>query len=254
MTTVVVLGDVHGNAGALRAALDRARSGPIDRLVLLGDLLTYGHDVQEVIDLVADAQARDGAILLVGNHDQMYFELAEGRRAYLDTLPSWIAESVLRTVDRLDLAAFLRLSWQPEYVVDDVLFGHANPFGAGDWTYLNGERERARAGEVLVARDLTAGVFGHTHRPRWSGEPARFDRPHASRTTVPLTVNAGSVGQPRDEAGSVLLRLELEPDRKTGSFERIDYDVNAHLAALAREQLSATTLQRLAAFFQAPRA
>jgi len=66
MSTIAVLGDVHGNARALRAALAQAHKGPFDRMVFLGDLLTYGHDVDEVLDLVAEAQEKDSATLLWG--------------------------------------------------------------------------------------------------------------------------------------------------------------------------------------------
>ena len=90
MTTIVILSDVHGNARALRAALVQALRDPIDHLVFLGDLLTYGHDVQEVLDLVNEAQTKHDAVLLIGNHDQLYFDIAKGDSPYLDTLPEWI--------------------------------------------------------------------------------------------------------------------------------------------------------------------
>ena len=168
MTTVVVIGDVHGNAGALRAALAQASRGPMDHLVFAGDLLTYGHDVDEVLELVAGAQADHGATLLIGNRDQLYFDLARGDRGYAAKLPDWITESVELTLSVLDTAAFRDgLRWSSEHVVDGALFAHANPFGGRDWTYLNHPPELDRAAEVLAARRLSVGVFGHTHRPKW---------------------------------------------------------------------------------------
>jgi predicted phosphodiesterase len=261
MTAIVVLGDVHGNARALTAALAQAVRGPMDALVFLGDLLTYGPDVDAVLDLVAEAQERHGATLLLGNHDQLYLDLAEGRLAYFDALPAWIRESVELTAARLD-AGRLRsgLRWCEERVLDDVLFAHANPFGFADWRYLNGAADVEAARRVLADRALRAGVFGHTHRARWAVDPADPAALAEVSLSVPLAApqggsvvvaNAGSVGQPRDASGtSLLLRLITGPKGLEATFEPLFYDVDAHLAALRASGVSAETFTRLARFFR----
>lgn len=248
MTAVVVIGDVHGNARALHAALAVARNGPLDELVFIGDLLTYGHDVDEVLDLVAEAQARHGATVLIGNHDQLYFDLAEGDRTYIDTLPAWIRASVEHTVGMVGSSLRARLRWSEQVVRDGVLFAHANPFGFRNWTYLNRVEDVARAQAALESQGLRAGVFGHTHRPRWCMDVPARDRvmtwsgPHA------LVLNVGSVGQPRDGTSrSVIARLDIET--LSATFEAVDYDVAAHVAALHASGLGATTVAKLAAFF-----
>lgn len=248
---VVVLGDVHGNARALRAALDRARSGPMDRMVFLGDLLTYGHDVDEVIELVGEAQERDGAALLIGNHDQMYFDLLDGRRTYFSKLPEWLKETVEYTATHLDRSRFREgLRWSEEHILDRVLFAHANPFGFGNWTYLNRPEDRGRAERILGKRGLDVGVFGHTHRARWGDAIGDGGVEIQSSRRRPIVANAGSVGQPRDaRAESVLLRLKLTADAVTASFERVVYDVAAHVAALQSAFLSEGTRERLSSYF-----
>jgi 3',5'-cyclic AMP phosphodiesterase CpdA len=60
---LAVLADLHGHAGALEAALADARRRGVDRLVLLGDLLGYGCEVEATLDLVQDALERDRAFL-----------------------------------------------------------------------------------------------------------------------------------------------------------------------------------------------
>lgn len=251
MTNIVVLGDVHGNARALRAALARAGRGPMDRLVFLGDLLTYGHDIVEVLDLVEEAQSRHDAVLLTGNHDQMYFDLAAGDRAYFDKLPDWLKETVTFTAEHLDPTRFRTgLRWSQELVIDGALFAHANPFGYGDWSYLNHPRDWERAADALRVRALDLGVFGHTHRARWNGAEAHAEAVFTTPRTDPIVANAGSLGQPRDaRAESVLLRLELGSDAATAKFEPVTYDVAAHVQALGAAGLSAATTERLAAFF-----
>ena len=238
VTSVVVVGDIHGNARALRAALTQAQAGPLDHLVFIGDLLTYGHDVEEVLDLVGEAQVKHRAVLLVGNHDQMYFDLAAGKREYLDKLPQWIKDSVTLTLQKVDPASLRgRFAWSVEWNLDGALFAHANPFAFGDFRYLNSTDDHAAAVQVLRERGARLGVFGHTHRPLWHPGPVTL-------------ANAGSVGQPRDAQGAVILRLHLDRELVSGAFEPIAYDVEAHLNALRRAGLPESTTERLCGFFR----
>jgi predicted phosphodiesterase len=256
MTNVVVIGDIHGNARALRSALDLADRGALDHLVFVGDLLTYGHDVQEVLELVGERQQR-GATLLLGNHDQMYMNLLAGERGYFERLPDWIKHSVDKTLDVLHGDALRALQWTEEVMHDGVLIAHANPFGGNDWTYLNALEQHQRAATILAARGLRAGVFGHTHRPRWFvGDPQTATDVDLLTTLVAtvdttLVANAGAVGQPRDQQKrSVILRLAIESDRIEGVFEPVAYDVSAHLADVRRAGLPHATTEKLCSFFE----
>ncbi|MDP3278775.1 MAG: metallophosphoesterase, partial [Deltaproteobacteria bacterium] len=69
MTVTVVLSDLHANGRALRAALAHARDHGFDRMVILGDLLTYGIDQDEVLDIVQDLAENCQAKVVLGNHD-----------------------------------------------------------------------------------------------------------------------------------------------------------------------------------------
>ena len=225
--------------------------------MLLGDLLTYGHDVEEVIALVGEAQQRHGAELLVGNHDQMYFDLAEGKRAYFESLPDWLQDSVRLTLESPATATLrTQLVWSEESLLDDAaVASHANPFGQNDWRYLNGAEDHAEAASRLGVRSLSVGVFGHTHRPRfYDGTrphgPVPFGEPmHATRER-PIVINAGAVGQPRDGSGKgVILRLSLRREGITAVFEPIEYDVDAHVTSLQSTPLPPETIARLLRFF-----
>ncbi len=263
MTSFGVVGDVHGNARALRAALAKLREAPLDHLIFIGDLLTYGNDVGEVLDLVEDAQRTSNATLLVGNHDQMYFDVAEGERTYFEKLPPWIRESVELTLERLDMNRFrTRLRWSVEHRVDDVYFAHANPFGPGDWAYLNTDDDLEKARVALEAKKVAIGVFGHTHRPRWcvssrASAPREVPRDIAVSASRDETVvaNAGSVGQPREDgASAVVMRFMTTNDGAEATFSSLDYDVAGHLASLLSAGMTEATTARLCAFFAKPRA
>jgi predicted phosphodiesterase len=259
MTTIAIVGDIHGNARALRAALAQARGGPLDRIIFLGDLLTYGHDVDEVLDLVAEAQEKDGATLLVGNHDRMYFDIVDGRHDYFDRLPDWLKDTVNLTLEAPRTATLATaLSWVEETRLDQrAIAAHANPYGTSDWRYLNSLNDHVEAAIALALgqRSLDAGVFGHTHRPRFfDGVRAfgavPFDEPLEASRGSPIVINAGAVGQPRDGTGqAVLLRLTLTEETVRATFERVAYDLAAHIAAVRAAKLPSATIERLVRFF-----
>ncbi|WP_248583352.1 metallophosphoesterase family protein [Nocardioides sp. InS609-2] len=237
---IVVISDLHGNARAFRAALSQARNVGFDRLVILGDLLTYGIDNAEIVELVAAEQER-GAALVIGNHDQLYFDLQRGDTVYYDRLPAWLRESVDYTFAQLDRIAFNGLSWSTEVVTRDVVLAHANPFQFGDWTYLNDEADRRRAREVLISRGAVLGVFGHTHRALTEPLPSQGNAAIA---------NTGSIGQPRGQDNrSTMLRIVVGTDAPHVSVETIDYSVDAHVQALGRAALSPETLRKLSSYF-----
>jgi predicted phosphodiesterase len=256
---IAVIGDVHGNAPALTAAFEATIDA--DVLVLLGDLLSYGPDVEAILTLVeALLSSRDG-VLIRGNHDQHYQVVENGPLAVAG-LPEWIYESVRFVAAQVDVPRLCRLPWRDEHVAGSILFAHANPFGLGDWTYLNSADEHLRAVETLRRRGLGVGVFGHTHRARAFHERDgvyRLDRPpqqlHAGWDVLgeaPWVLNAGAVGQPRGEdTTAYVLWLDADSEGCSARFQPLEYDVDTHLDALRRAPLSASTRQRLLAFHHA---
>ena len=254
--TVQVVGDVHANAYALRAALASAEGA--DAVVLLGDLLTYGADVVEVLDLVLEAQRARGAAVLRGNHDRFYDELvATGRSAYVEKLPDWIRESIDLTMRLLDPGCWREVRFVDEHRIGPLLFAHAGPWEERDDTYLTHTREYERARSLLARRRIPCGVFGHSHRPRLYGPDDLEPRvpPLAAslrlEADAPIVVNAGAVGQPRDQdrAGwSVRLVLSESERELAVSMSRLEYDMAAHVSALRAAPLTSTTLARLVGF------
>lgn len=252
----IVLGDIHSNAIALEAALSSAREIGFDRLVLLGDLFTYGVEPRAVFELVREAQQRDGALLMIGNHDEFYLNPGERTRAYREKMPAWIRDSVdwtERELEGVDLAA---LEWRESCIRAGVFISHANPFEFPDWRYLNTEEEHREAAVALRQRGLQIGVFGHTHRQKVVGIVDDELRMSVSHSCVVPTgdtltlVNAGSVGQPRNtEKRSFLLRLDVSGDEADIEFVPLHYDVEKNKALIRDSRLSDMTTSKLLGFF-----
>jgi predicted phosphodiesterase len=229
-----VVSDIHANVAALDAALELFDREDVTEVVMLGDVLSYGCRPLEVIERLRALASRRKTTFLVGNHDQLYFELQAGESAYFAKMPSWIQESARWTVEALrDVLLVDCFPWVHEYVVGDVLFTHANPFGRGDWTYLNAADVRRDAARALGARGLRTGVFGHTHRS--------FDEAHDGVRIL----SPGSVGQPRDKAGVSTLGI-LDDDR--WRVCEVAYDVERHVDDVMRSSLSEQTRREIVKF------
>jgi predicted phosphodiesterase len=256
---IAVLGDIHANARSLRAALEIIDSRGYDQLIFLGDLLTYGVDIDETIDLVANRLKDPFTTLLRGNHDALYDDLLIGKITYYDLLPTWIKESVEWTFNRLQQKIWHDLNFKDELVIQKFLFSHANPFGLGRWDYLNTLAEHEKAVDVLKKRELNVGVFGHTHRAKWYrhiDNSGFFELNKSGLLDFPAChiLNAGSIGQSREKenlCASVLLVNIPNDFKMIPTFEQQDYswDVLGHLQGLASSGLSSKTLIRLSNFF-----
>lgn len=236
---LAVLSDIHAAANAYEAALRAARVEGFDQLLILGDLLTYGPHPERTIELTADAVSRDGAQLLIGNHDQLYQAAGATSQSYCAGLPEWIRESIGWTLSRTGSDPLSRFNWLEEWAAGDLLAAHANPFGVGDWTYLNGDAVFDQAGKVLEQRGFRYGVFGHTHR-------------FACRETVGNWVaTVGSVGQPRDRTNLMPQWAVAYSDGRSWKLEQrhVEFDWSSHRAAIETTSMSETTKERICGFF-----
>ena len=68
----IIIGDIHGCSGALRALLEMIKPDEkVDRLILLGDLFDRGPDSWGVFQMVKELAVKfgDRFVLLRGNHD-----------------------------------------------------------------------------------------------------------------------------------------------------------------------------------------
>jgi predicted phosphodiesterase len=226
-------------ADALDAALSAARREGFDRLMILGDLLTYGVAPEKTLALVAESVERDGAVLVAGNHDQMYLGLAEGQNSYFEQLPDWLRETVEWTARRVSIEVLEDFAWQREWACGPLLMAHANPFAFGDWSYIANDAQAEVAADALAARGFAYGLFGHVHRYR------RFPCEAACVFTV------GSLGQPRDSQDRALqwAMVDVEDDVVTVTPRSVAFDRDAHIASIRETSLSLATQDRLCGFF-----
>lgn len=238
---VAIISDVHSAYSPFIEAVRAARKEGFDQLILLGDLFTYGVNPVECSELAQDLVENDGALLIEGNHDQVYRALENGESAYYNSLPDWIRESVNWTWNELGRQWPRRLECIPEWHVDTLLFAHANPFEFGDWTYLADTERLSRAAETCVRRGYRFGIFGHLHRSN-----------HYRSGSVELHI-VGSIGQPRslDDRTPHWAMAELSDGELIFERHRVAFDPKVHCTAIWNTpSLSDVTKRKLCRYFE----
>lgn len=238
MMRIAVLTDIHGVHDTFATALAAARTEGFDMMLILGDLLTYGVQPAETLDLMQEAVVRDGAILLKGNHDILYTAGDDGP-AYMAGLPDWIRESVEWTAARVTEGAMDDLPWQESWAEGPLFAAHANPYAFGDWRYIRSIGDAEEAGPALAARGYRFGLFGHSHRMR------RYD----CQATTFFTL--ASLGQPRDDNDRTpqWAMVRLDERQATIMARPVGFNPEKHMKAIRATSMTEMTQERLCRFF-----
>lgn len=235
---IAALTDIHAASDPLQLALTAARREGFDAMLIMGDLLTYGVQPLETLELVQGAAARDRAILISGNHDLLY-QSSPMAQAYRAQLPDWLRESVDWTAAHIPAGSMAAFDWRESWSQGPLFAAHANPFDFGDWRYIRSAEEAEEAADRVAARGFLYGLFGHVHRQR------RYDCTAATIFTL------GSLGQPRDDQdrGPKWAMIEIRGDLVTVEARDIDFDPQDQMQAIRASTLSAATQERLCRFF-----
>jgi diadenosine tetraphosphatase ApaH/serine/threonine PP2A family protein phosphatase len=234
---IAVLSDIHSNLVALDAVL--AKIGSVDAIWLLGDVVGYCAQPDEVVDRLSTL----GAIGVRGNHDGAAAGVLDvtwfnaDARAAIEWTRTTIAEPTRAWLAALPL----------RYSEGDYTLVHGSPRDP-TWEYVT-SAALARAG--LSAITTEHGLHGHTHVPIAFTEVDGRMRTLAPRAgnTVALGegrtfLNPGSVGQPRDgdPRASYLI---LDTDARTATWNRVAYDIDAVASMIRAAGLPGRLADRL---------
>jgi len=244
----LILTDIHANLEALDACLTDAYARGFDETLVLGDLVGYGPDPNEVVERVA---ALKPTALVRGNHDKVAcgLEQAEGFNAVARSAAKWTLDT-LTPQNRDWLAA---LPEGPTIVDDLVEICHGSPFDED--AYIFDELDAVRALKVTT-RALC--LFGHTHYPvtfelseeafDTVGPAAAGESVLALKPRAKYLVNPGSVGQPRDGDPRAAYAIVDTNGARAPRVElyRLRYKVEETQAKIVAAGLAEVLAQRLA--------
>ena len=232
-----VISDIHSNIDALKACLADMSSLGVEDLICLGDVVGYGPNPLECVDLVM----QHCRVTLKGNHDEAlihgaYYFNGPARKAI-----DWTRETLRPGVFS---GAAARRRW--EYLRDLPL-----RYEEGPDVFIHGS-PRDPTSEYILPRDvygpnerfeeIFAGFermlfVGHTHMPCVITDryQAKTSNELGNVYTYPAMcdqkaiVNVGSVGQPRDRDPRACF---VVVDGDTISWRRVEYDVAAAAAKI----------------------
>ena len=207
---ILVITDIHGNASALEAVLNKEED--IDGAIFLGDALLSGPQANETMALL-DRLKLDIAIM--GNHDEEVLNpsIFSGWPAEWVALNEWILDQLeAGTAETVE-----NFSSNGEYEIDGMeLYLHHGELEKGKPAALpNAPEETFAQLDAGSSRKLI--LFGHTH--------VQFERQIGLKTYI----NPGSVGQPR--CGKLHACYGVFLDRRYEA-RQVAYDPTAWLTAL----------------------
>jgi diadenosine tetraphosphatase ApaH/serine/threonine PP2A family protein phosphatase len=254
-----IISDIHGNLEALQAVLADIEQRKITEIVCLGDVVGYGPNPRECLDLV-EARCR---LCMMGNHDHaalyepLNFNTAAERAAY------WTRQTL---EDEPDPSKRNR-RWEylgklPIRIREgQVLYVHASPRRPIN-EYIFPEDVFTNPQKVISnfeRLDSQLCFVGHTHQPGVFLDDPYFDPPHElpdspywEADDERAIINVGSVGQPRDKdpRASYVVIHTMNGGGKKGlvdeamgaevdqvEFVRVEYDIDATVQKILAEPM-----------------
>lgn len=222
-----VISDIHGNLTALKVVLEDIRDRGIEQIYCLGDVVGYGPNPRECIDLVMDFD-----LCILGNHDQAALFDPEGFSSTAEKAIFWTREQLESRAEH-DTIEDQQRRWS--YLCELPRTHHE-----GDHLYVHGSA-RSPVNEYVFPEDVynrnkIERIFsmipkycfqGHTHVPGVFTESFQFLSPQEFNFKYTLgdqkaMINVGSVGQPRDgDPRSCYIIIE----DNTLQFVRLEYPV-----------------------------
>lgn len=228
-----IVSDIHANIAAWEAVKKDIQSHNITDIISLGDLVGYGPEPIDAIDV-----AMDFRVNLMGNHDEAVVFEPVGFNYRALTAIRWTKKSLqgglfgFRNKKRMSFLKGLKLMHRE----DGALLVHGSPREPTTEYILKHDAQGATQG-VPEAQKKMSDIFnqfeglcivGHTHIPCVIDESCNYMteksleyefKPEKGKKYV---INVGSVGQPRDRDTRACYVIW---DEKKFVWRRVEYDV-----------------------------
>ncbi|SFJ46730.1 metallophosphoesterase family protein [Planctomicrobium piriforme] len=226
-----IISDIHGNLEALEAVLADIRKQEIAQIYCLGDIIGYGPNPRECIDLVR----HHCQVTILGNHDQAALFDPEGFNAGAERAIFWTRQMLESGDSASNERRWEFLGDLPRMRREDkFLFVHGsarNPLN--EYVFPEDVYNQRKMERIFGLVDRYC-FQGHTHIPGVFTEDYNFQPPEELGFKLELgeqkvLINVGSVGQPRDgDCRSSYVVV----DGSTVYFRRVDYDFEKTIAKI----------------------
>jgi predicted phosphodiesterase len=232
-----IVADIHGVGEALKVVLHDGRSVGVDRWWALGDLVLFGPDPVDVLEMLG---ALEDVALVAGNTDRYVLTddqphphaTAEAAAANVELVWRYgrMAAGAAWTRGVLDQAGVLGMldtlpGNQSTVLVDGttVLGVHASP-GSDDGPGFDSVSSDEMLASLVAGVEANWVVGGHTHDPT--------DRAIGGCRVL----NPGSVGLPRTIGSASWMLIDSHDDGATVEHRAVSFDVAAVIDGLNRRR------------------
>ena len=221
-----LISDIHANLEGLQAVLKDIGEQQVDSIYCLGDIIGYGPNPCECLDLVME----HCQLTILGNHDQAALVDPDGFNPVALGAVYWTRDQLEKGMGGSEQCA---RRWDfigelPTYQRDeDFLFVHGSPYEpTNEYVFPEDVYNHMKLTKLFDRVDKYC-FQGHTHIPGIFTEGRDFISPEECDYSYRLgdskvMVNVGSVGQPRDEDPRSCYII-LDDQEKLLTYRRIEY-------------------------------
>ena len=233
-----IIADIHGNLDALEVVLKDAKEQGCTHYTCLGDVVGYGANPKECLDIVRDSEMPT----VKGNHDE-YCSIDDETEGF----NPHAAQAVLWTREQLseDDRQWLR-DLKYFRLVTSFSIVHATLDGPQSWGYVF---DKLAAAASFTYQNTSVCFFGHTHVPVAFIRDSMVRGGTYSKLKVEAGkkyfINIGSVGQPRDGDPRAAYGV-YDLDHGIIELRRLEYPIEKAQAKIRAAGLPERLADRLA--------
>ncbi|MBQ6132963.1 MAG: metallophosphoesterase family protein [Lachnospiraceae bacterium] len=220
-----VLSDIHGNLYALESVIEDMKKYPVDGIILLGDLIDYGMQSNEVVEHIKEKLTDKVICNIWGNHEHAIltddFSHFSSQRG-VDSARYTKGQLSDKARDFLEKMLIHEGEAELEIGGKRVLAVHASledPY----WKAIAPDNVRGDYSKY----DLV--LSGHSHLSHFFTKFYDSDDPKRRNRHVVHFLNPGSVGQPRDHDPNAKYAL-IDIDTGSVLFRSVPYDIEAAMS------------------------
>lgn len=218
----LIFSDIHSNLEAFEKLLSTRKATEVDKYLFLGDLVGYGANPNETIELFKSVNKLH---YIRGNHDKVIADLESS--SLFNPVAAFSAEWSKIQISETNQEFLKNIKRGPEIVDHFITICHGSTFDEDYYVFSMFE-----AVESFKFMETQVGFFGHTHFPIiYLLRNDKIDIvPLSKNTKIKLDpntrylINPGSIGQPRDKDPDPSFVI-FDSTRKEVHFQRFSYNI-----------------------------
>ncbi len=222
---IAILADIHGNLYALRKVFEDMKRNSIDEVILLGDLIDYGMQSNEVISFLQGEFEYKITCNIWGNHEHAIMT------------GDYSGFSTQRGIDCAKYTSSILIDGSRDYIKNHMISSGMTDLLIGDMRCLAVHGSLKGTFWKAVTADNVNGDYreydvvmsAHSHYSHLFTKFYKTENSELRNQHSVMFINPGSVGQPRNHNANAQYAI-FDEKTKSVSMRAIPYDVEAAMS------------------------